>query len=64
MELVPATRYLQAVKQECFDFSKCEKNFKDDPDLVWCIGDSSNLQNGPCNGDSGGKMAIFYRLIS
>ena len=63
MELVSATRYLQAVKQECFDSSKCESIFKDDPDLAWCIGDSSNLQNGPCQGDSGGKMAIFYLLI-
>ena len=64
MGLVPSTRYLQAVKQECFDFSKCEKTFKDDPDLAWCIGDSSNLQNGPCKGDSGGKMGIFYLSIS
>ena len=58
LDLVPTTRYLQAVKQECFNASKCP-TFKDDPDLVWCVGDSSNLQNGPCQGDSGGKRQHF-----
>ena len=69
MDLVPSTRYLQAVKQECLDLRNdfkevCKRNFKDDPDLVWCIGDSNNLQNGQCKGDSGGEMTIFYLLIS
>jgi len=61
MDLVPSTRYLQAVKQECLDLRNdfkevCKRNFKDDPDLVWCIGDSNNLQNGQCKGDSGGPL--------
>ena len=61
-ELLSSTRFLQAVKQECLNVSKC-KVFKS-KDLVWCIGDSSNLQNGICQGDSGGKMAILCLLIS
>ena len=63
LDLVPSTRFLQAVKQECFNVSKC-KIGKHDPGLIWCIGDSSNHQNGPCQGDSGGKMAILCLLIS
>ena len=63
MNLVPSTRYLQAVKQECFNVSKCFFRGQE-KDLVWCIGDSSNLQNGICQGDSGGKMAILCLLIS
>ena len=63
MEIVPTARFLQAVKQECFNVSKCPR-VKRNPDLVWCIGDSSNLQNGQCMGDSGGKMAMFCLLIS
>ena len=46
LELAPKTRFLQAVKQECFNVSKCY--MLRSKDLVWCIGDSSNLQNGIC----------------
>jgi len=63
MELVPTTRYLQAVKQECFDVSKCT-SFKDEPDLAWCVGDSRNLQNGPCEGDSGGPLTATENGIT
>ena len=57
-DLVPATRFLQAVKQECFDVKKCLSIYKDDPDRAWCIGDSNNFQNGQCSGDSGGKWRL------
>ena len=59
--IIPSTRFLQAVRQECFNSGQCgvEDN---DSHRVWCVGDSTNRQNGPCVGDSGGKLPKFYKL--
>ena len=55
LELVPATRFLQAVRQECLSIDEC-KTYTDDPSLVFCVGDPKNPTNSPCQGDSGGKI--------
>ena len=55
LELVPATRFLQAVRQECLSIDEC-KTYTDDPSLVFCVGDPKNPTNSPCQGDSGGKF--------
>ena len=50
----PASRFLQAVRQECLSINECIKKDYHQA-LVWCVGDSTNPQNAGCSGDSGGN---------
>ena len=62
-------RYLWAVKQKCFNATKCSDGvhrsvYNGDPKSIICAGDPDAPSNSACLGDSGGsylKLACYKR---